>query len=94
MATKKNPDIEKEEPKKTAEETAAEEEERVLVLIPYIPGEDPEVTVGINGVFTKIQKGKQVKVTKAVAEVLMNSNKQTMVAMENSKKLKNQVTEL
>lgn len=89
MATKKNPDIEKEEPKK-----AAEEEERVLVLIPYIPGEDPEVTVGINGVFTKIQKGQQVRVTKAVAEVLMNSNKQTMIAWENSKKLQNQVTEL
>ena len=90
MATKKNPDIEKEEPKKTAEP----EEERVLVFIPYIDGEDPEVTVGINGYFTKIQKGKQVRVTKAVAEVLQNSSEQVMIARENSKKLERQVTDL
>ena len=96
MATKKNPEIEKpeiekEEPKETA---AKEEEERVLVFIPYIPGEDPEVTVGINGEYTKIQKGKKVRVTQAVAEVLENSNEQTMIARENSKKLERQVTDL
>lgn len=96
MATKKNPDIEKEAIEKEAEEPkkAEEEEERVLVFIPYTPGEDPEVTVGINGVFTKIQKGKQVKVTKAVAEVLQNSSEQIMVARANSKKLEKQVTDL
>ena len=91
MATKKNPEtIEKEEPKMAAEP----EEERVLVFVPYVEGEDPEVTVGINGVFTKIQKGKQVRVTKAVAEVLENSNKQVMLARENREKLKRQVTDL
>lgn len=86
MATKKNPEIEK--------PTATPEEERVLVFIPYVDGEDPEVTVGINGYFTKIQKGKQVRVTKAVAEVLQNSSTQIMVARENSRKLEKQVTEL
>lgn len=103
MATKKNPDIEKEaiekeaeEPKKAEEEPKkeAEEEERVLVFIPYTPGEDPEVTVGINGVYTKIQKGKQVRVSQAVAEVLQNSSEQIMVARANSKKLEKQVTDL
>lgn len=87
MATKKNPEVEN-------VETKAAEEERVLVFIPYIDGEDPEVTVGINGYFTKIQKGKQVRVTKAVAEVLQNSSEQIMVARENSKKLERQVTDL
>lgn len=90
MATKKNPDIEKETEKKTI----PEEEERVLVFIPYVPGEDPEVTVGINGVYTKIQKGQQVRVTKPVAEVLQNSSAQMMIARENSKKLEKQVTDL
>lgn len=96
MATKKNPDIEKEAIEKEAEEPKkeAEEEERVLVFVPYTPGEDPEVTVGINGVYTKIQKGKQVRVTQAVAEVLQNSSEQIMVARANSKKLEKQVTDL
>lgn len=87
MATKKNPEVE-------TENTKAPEEERVLIFIPFIDGEDPEVTVGINGEYTKIQKGKQVRVKKEVAEVLQNSNEQMMIAMENSKKLERQVTDL
>ena len=71
-----------------------EEEERVSIMIPWIEGEDPEVTVGINGVFTKIQRGKQVKVIRSVAEVLQNSYEQSMMALEARKKLKEQVTEL
>ena len=59
-------------------------------VIPFIEGQDPEVTVIINGHITKIKKGHQVKVTKAVASVLENSNQQMMVAYENQQKLKNQ----
>lgn len=75
-------------------QTTAPEDDRVLIMIPYVDGEEPEVTVGINGVFTKIQKGKQVKVTKDVAEVLQHSYEQTMIAIETRKRLKEQVTDL
>jgi len=87
MATKKTDNVEtKEAPKK--------EEEKVLIMIPYIEGDDPEVTVGINGKFTKIQKGTQVYVSKDVAEVIMNSNKQAMLAREQAKKFESQRTDL
>lgn len=68
----------------------ANEEERVRVFVPYIEGEDPEVTVWVNDEITKFKKGYQVEVPKNVAEVLENSNQLQMVAMENRKKLKNQ----
>lgn len=77
--------------KKAAEEK--QEEERVMIMIPYIEGQDPEVVVGVNGVFTKIQKGVQVSVTKAVAGVLRNSYHQAMIQQENRKKFERQVTD-
>ena len=81
--------------KKTESEVAetkvkGKDDERVSVMIPYIEGQDPEVTVIINGHITKIKKGHQVKVTRAVASVLENSNQQMMVAYENQQKLKSQ----
>ena len=86
--------------KKTESEVAetkvekAEEEERVTVMIPFIEGEDPEVTVWVNDHITQIKKGRQVKVTKAVASVLENSNLSMMTAYDNQQKLKNQRTDL
>ena len=84
MATKKTESVEE---KKTV---AANEEEKVRVFVPYIEGEDPEVTVWVNDEITKFKKGYQVEVKKNVAEALENSNQLQMVAMENRKKLKNQ----
>lgn len=86
MATKKTVTEEQ-----MPEEVKAEaKEERVRVFVPYIEGEDPEVTVWVNDEITKFKKGYQVEVPKNVAEVLENSNQLQMVAMENRKKLKNQ----
>ena len=79
--------------KKTESEqavTAKKDDERVSIMIPFIEGQDPEVTVIINGEITKIKKGHQVKVTRQVASVLENANQQMMVAAENRQKLKNQ----
>ena len=77
--------------KKAEEQNPVEaKEERVRVFVPYIEGEDPEVTVWVNDEITKFKKGYQVEVPKNVAEVLENSNQLQMVAMENRKKLKNQ----
>ena len=86
--------------KKTESEVAetkvkkAEEEERVTVMIPYVEGEDPEVTVWVNDHITQIKKGRQVRVTKAVATVLENSNLSMMTAYDNQQKLKNQKHDL
>ena len=91
MATKKPETTEVAEPKAKAKE---KDDERVSIMIPFIEGQDPEVTVIINGQITKIKKGHQVKVTRAVASVLENSNQQMMVAYENQQKLKNQSMDL
>lgn len=79
--------------KKTEEEIKSVEtndDERVTIMIPYVEGDDPEVTVWVNDEVTKIRKGYQVRVKKNVAEVLENSNQMAMVAMENRRKLKSQ----
>lgn len=75
-------------------EKTAKDDSRVRIMIPYIEGEDPEETVGINGVFYKIIKGEEVEVPRAVASVLSNSNKQYKTALSNQRKFKKQVTEL
>lgn len=59
-------------------EEKTNEEKRVPYYIPYIPGEEREVTVGINGKMYKIQKGVRVMVPEVVAEVLMLSDQQTV----------------
>lgn len=90
MAAKKTTKPEAvEEVMETAAE-AIEDDDRVTVFIPFIEGEDPEVTVWVNDECTKIRKGHQVRVKKSVAEVLSHANQQAMVAMENRRKLKSQ----
>ena len=79
-----------EEQKPVTEVKEEAKEERVRVFVPYIEGEDPEVTVWVNDEITKFKKGYQVEVPKNVAEVLENSNQLQMVAMENRRKLKKQ----
>lgn len=63
-------------------------------MVPYIEGEDPEVTVIINGRITKFRKGVTVEIPKNVASVLENSNLQMMSAEANRAKFKKQVTDL
>ena len=86
MATKKT----EVEQKPVDVKTEADSEDRVRIFVPYIEGEDPEVTVWVNDEITKFKKGYQVEVKRNVAEVLENANQLNMVAMENRKKLKNQ----
>lgn len=72
----------------------AKKEELVTMMIPFIPGEDPEETVIINGYITKIKKGETVQVKPNVAEVLANKYEQAKLAAQNRKKFKEQVREL
>lgn len=85
MATKKTTDTEV-----TKEVKAEEMDNRVMVMVPYVEGQDPEVTVIINGEVTKFKKGVTVMVKPEVAEVLQNSNQQMMAAVQNQEKFKNQ----
>lgn len=86
MATKKS----EAEKVNVKEDVKTEEQELVNVMVPYVEGQDPEVTVGINGVYTKIKKGRPVKVPRNVAEVLAQSDQMTMVALETQEKFKSQ----
>lgn len=79
---------------KTKAEAKAEKKETVKVMVPYIEGEDPEVTVCINGEYTKFKKGVTVDIPVKVAKVLENSNQAMMTAHENQQKFKKQVTDL
>lgn len=77
-----------------AEPKAEKDEDRVRVMVPYIEGEDPEVTVIINGRITKFRKGVTVEIPRNVASVLENSNQQMMSAETNRAKFKKQVMDL
>jgi hypothetical protein len=63
-------------------ETKKEEEEMVTIIIPQIPGEAKELTFGINGVFTKVKKGRLVKVPRPIAKLWENSQRQQQTAEE------------
>lgn len=78
------------------EEAPAEksEPEKVKVLIPYVPGEDPEQVVGLNGKLYKIRKGETVEVPVGVAKILENSGKQNMLARKFKEANKNKRTDL
>lgn len=86
MATKKT-ETEQNDVKTNA---VTDDDERVTIMIPYVEGEDKEVTVWVNDECTKIRKGYQVRVKKNVAEVLENSNQARMIAFENREKFKSQ----
>lgn len=73
---------------------AEKKEEKVMIMIPYVEGQGTELTVGVNGVFTKIKKGVMVEVSRPVAEVIMNSQQQAMVAEANQERMKMQVQDL
>lgn len=89
MATKK-----KLEEEIIEEKEVKAEEDKVTIMVPYIEGEDPDLTVGINGVFTKIKRGVLVEVSRPIAEVIENANQQMIVSRANRAKFKNQRTDL
>ena len=68
----------------------AEKEPMVKVFVPFVEGEDPEVTIYVNDDNLKFKKGYTVEIPARFAQVLENSNKQALVARENREKLKNQ----
>lgn len=83
MATKKT---------ETVPETKSDklEEKMVSMFVPFIEGEDPEVTIWCNDEILKFKKGYPVEIPAKFAQVLQNSNQQAVTTMENKRQLKNQ----
>lgn len=63
--------------------------ETVTVYLPYIEGEEDEITVGVNGKMYKVKRGEEVDVPRAVAVVIRNANLQAKVFKEYSDSVKN-----
>ena len=80
-----------EEQKPVTEEVKAEAKEKMVsVFVPYIEGEDPEVTLYCNDDNLKFKKGYSVEIPARFAQILQNSSQSAITTMENKKKLKNQ----
>jgi hypothetical protein len=67
---------------KKAEKTGLYTEEFYNVTLPLTSEKQDDVTVGVNGEITKIQRGEPVKVSAAVYEVLMNSERMDNLAIK------------
>lgn len=78
--------VEKKEPAKKA----AKKPQKEKVFVPQIPGEEPYITVGVNGKYTQVRRGQWVEVDRSVASVIRNSQKQMVEAEATQTKLQNQ----
>lgn len=67
---------------------ATKKKETVTVYLPFIEGEEDEITVGVNGKMWKVKRGEEVEVPKCVAVVIRNSNLQAKLAKEYSDSVK------
>lgn len=66
-----------------AKEAVLDPEDLVDYHAPIDPrGESRDITVGVNGDFIRIQRGKDVKIKRKFLEVLQNADAQEMAARE------------
>lgn len=61
------------------------DKETYTVMLPLEKDKQADVTVGINGVLYKIQRGVEVEVPASVYEVLMNMQKMDTLAIKRQK---------
>lgn len=86
--TRKSAVAEKNSDKTDVKSAEAEKKEKTVVIqLPVIEGMGDSVYVGVNMKDYQIKRGEPVEVPLCVAEVLENSNRQMMVAMERQKEL-------
>jgi len=72
-------------------------EEKVMVFIPRDKDGDDAISVIVNGDVTRLQRGKRIMVSKAVADNLENSDRQDAIAfelMENLQKANPKIADL
>ena len=73
----------------TAEEIAYWDE-KVSYHVPWIEGEEEEITIGHNGTLYKVKRGEEVKIPRKILDILLNAEKQKRSFAETKKGLKNQ----
>lgn len=66
-------------------------EEKVILTVPWVDGEESEITIGINGKNWVIMKGEPVEVPRAVAEIYWQSERQKMFVERQRRALASQV---
>lgn len=72
----------------TRKSAVAEKKEKTVVIqLPFIEGMGDSVYVGVNMKDYQIKRGEPVEVPLCVAEVLENSNRQMMVAMQRQEEM-------
>lgn len=76
------------------EEEIAYWDEPVPYHVPWIEGEEDEITVGHNGVLYKVKRGEEVRIPRKILTVLLDSEKQKREFAGLKKGLKNQEIEL
>lgn len=65
-------------------------DEKVSYHVPWIEGEEEEITVGHNGKLYKVKRGEDVEIPRKILDILLNSEKQKRAFAEVKKGLKNQ----
>lgn len=78
-----------EEVSKLPEEKNIYKDEEYNVIIPLTEEKQDDLTVVINGEVTKIKRGEPVKVSKAVYEVIQNSERMDNLALRRRMALQN-----
>ena len=73
----------------TKKKATPKKKKTVTVYLPFVEGEEDEITVGVNGVMYKVRRGEEVEVPRAVAVVICNANLQAKLAKEYSDSVKN-----
>lgn len=77
----KEPVEEVKEPVAVSKRPGLYTQEKYIVTLPLTSEQQDDVTVGINGVYTKIQRGVPVEVNADVYEVLMNTQNMDSLAI-------------
>ena len=75
------------EPKAVEKKNGLYTEESYTITLPLTSEKQDDVTVGVNGFFTKIKRGEPVKVSAAVYEVLMNMERMDNLAIKRRNEL-------
>lgn len=71
-----------------AEKTKTEAPETFKIKLPKTAEKQSDVVVAINGMTTQIQRGVEVEVSRAVYEVLQNSERMDQLALERREAIK------
>lgn len=76
------------------EKTGLYQEETYKIELPLTEDKEDDVTVIVNGLVTKIQRGVEVEVSASVYEVLKNSERMDKLALMRRRKLSERLKDM